>query len=340
MSGFSLHGGVLDKLQFTPIEGSIIENYGGLNVKLNIMHQKDDSLIQWIFGNLWYYSSKCLLYFGYYYIIDEEAILTDLRTNPKKVLIEIRRKNTIHPLKYLNECESCCAGRIKNPHIRAKVEKVVLDTAQNIESKDKLTIVVFGDSGLFQTFVLTQKLVDLKKWKNIELHLIDPIFANIIASNEEGAKPATCIGRLENFLNWFNQQSETKVDINIYHHASRYVFATQIKPDLFLSIDWIDELGLIGQGLTIQGDRLVVLLTLPCGTPIVDLQTPFEPQLLQYNRSIKESPFDRSTMMSDSSLENFIMHYMMDKNSEEEIALYESLFEKPNLIIKGMRLWT
>lgn len=88
----------------------------------------------------------------------------------------------------------------------------------------------------------------------IELHIIDPIFGQIIASDEEGAKPQTCLSRLKEFLCWFDQQSETKVDINIYHHASRYVLATQahIKPDIFLSIDWIDELGCVVPGLTID----------------------------------------------------------------------------------------
>jgi len=93
----------------------------------------------------------------------------------------------------------------------------------------------------------------------------------------------------------FREDGKTKVSIYIYHHVSRYLVASKknhFEPDVFLSIDWLDDFGCISNGLCVQGDHFLLRYFCKKDAYIIDFLTVFGLSLKVYKRSDKEFKFD------------------------------------------------
>jgi len=230
--------------------------------------------------------------------------ISNLVTRPHEMLQKIRNKTSVH-LASLGECSGCVADRGVRPWIREEVERLTVEAvSHHCNKKTSIDVVVFADSGLFQTLVLIQKLAYLKRLKEIRVAIIDPFFASLCVdpakslTEEERAVRVHEVPRIRarcrDFLAWFEFQqgnARCRVSLAAFHHVSRWILARR-PADVVLAIDWLDEMGSLPSGGAIRGDWAMLKLFLPPRTLIVDFNVVNNLQLCICTRSGRACDFD------------------------------------------------
>lgn len=258
-------------------------------------------------------------------ILEDNVFINDHFTNkfinnPKKYL-----NSNIPLLKNLEECEGWCSvERKKFPQHRENVENYIIQQALKFKNNDKLIIVDFGCGALFQTCVILQKLCNLKRWKSIDIHLIDPIFSSVLYDHDDQTNKIK--DRLASLKLWFEYQ-KLNININIYPHMIEYYYRClndlkdnhiDNRPDLILGIDYIDEIGLLN-GVNIYF-MLLILLTFKENTKSIVLNSLCENKKIykvKVNKNFKD-----------------ITHYLGNICNENKINMWhlDTPFDKLNLI--------
>jgi hypothetical protein len=231
-------------------------------------------------------------------------------------------------LRSLAECSGCVADRVTNPDVRAQVERETVDaivarsmlprlrspflsaSASPSDACDEsrppriLDIVMFADSGMYQTLCLVQRLVNSRAYSAVNVAIVDPFFAPLCfapkrdVADDEKAALADALPRVAarcaDFLHWFAPRAPpssddtvtaaTAVTLTVYHHVSRWILA-QRPVDVVCAIDWLDELGSLPSGAAIRGDLLVLELFAPTGALVVDFNVLVNRRLVIRTRS-------------------------------------------------------
>lgn len=162
-----------------------------------------------------------------------------LASEPVRILSSIRRQKEVFGgcLSQLGECETCTAERTSHPQVRQKVESIVVsEISEHMKRKNgSLSVAMFGDSGLFSTLLVMQKLIHTQQWRTFHVSIIDFAFGVLCCNQERTAlqtdeektevdnRGPKMKARLAQILAWLDkqQQQNIRVHLSIFHHASR-----------------------------------------------------------------------------------------------------------------------
>ncbi len=171
------------------------------------------------------------------------------------------RLNQKYPLGLLTECNGAgCSLDRMDQHLWRKLfeDAVVAKTISFKPISQKLVYTSFGSGGLFSDVVLLSKLIE-SGYKNIEVHLIDKEYSEIISiikkqdnkaydtiktHHQRGYWLRMDVYRLTQFLSYFSRKN-INVSVYIYGNAQSYVnscISGQVnKADVLLAMDFVDD---------------------------------------------------------------------------------------------------
>jgi hypothetical protein len=310
----------LENVRFTPLPGTLLDNSSGLEAQLIV--EKKESYVR-----LKLLPEKLL------------GAIRKLEDDQKSYFYFWRKlfsnewEQAASRLSALRECETCLLDRVNNPQHRRMIEAMILPYIPDVEN---LHLVMFGDSGMFQTLILVEKIHQAHHDMKINVHCIDPRFGHLTRHKENPPEMNLFAKRVSQFLS-----SLPFVKLYLYQHVSRYLASEfgqyKEKPTestICVAIDYLDELGTIGTGRSIQADILWLKLFLPKQTMIVELTSVFGVKLVITKKTDMEVPFRQISIEKadekDSDrkeLETFMERWLDDTMTKEDMDLVLQVLE-------------
>lgn len=267
----------LEHVRFTPLPGTLLDGSSGLEAHLIV--ETKQSFVPPKFP-----PEKLL------------ATIRQLEQDQKgyfffwKRLFASELEQTASRISSLRECDTCLVDRVSSPRHRMKTEEMILTYISDVEN---LHLVMFGDAGMFQTMILVEKIRHAYPQMSIHVHSIDPRFGHLTRHKENPPEMNLFARRVSQFLSRL-----PFVKLYLYEDVSRYLASefgqykeTPKEPTICVAIDYLDELGIIGEGRSIQADLLWLKLFLPKQTIIVELTSVFGIKLMVTRKTNVEVPF-------------------------------------------------